>query len=164
MKHSFNTLALSVAALLSTGSSIALAQGTAPRMPMPSAASAYPVAPAAGLYEAFGEQAGIRTLMDDFVQRLRADARIGDQFKETNLDNLAKQLGDQLCQLAGGPCVYKGPDMKTAHNNMDVTRAHFNALVEVLQQTMDAGGIPFTRQNQMLALLAPMHRDVVNTR
>ena len=133
-------------------------------MPAPSDASAYPVAPAAGLYEAFGEQAGIRTLMDDFVQRLRADARIGEQFKETNLENLAKQLSDQLCQLAGGPCVYKGPDMKTAHNNMDVTRAHFNALVEVLQQTMDARGIPFTRQNQMLALLAPMHRDVVNTR
>jgi hemoglobin len=29
---------------------------------------------------------------------------------------------------------------------------------------MDARGIAFQRQNQMLALLAPMHRDVVNTR
>ena len=164
MKHVFNTLALSAAVLLSSASSIAMAQASAPQMPMPSAASAYPVAPAAGLYEAFGEQAGIRTLMDDFVQRLRADARIGDQFKETNLENLAKQLSDQLCQLAGGPCVYKGPDMKTTHNNMDVTRAHFNALVEVLQQTMDARSIPVKRQNQMLALLAPRHRDVVNTR
>ncbi|QCB48329.1 group 1 truncated hemoglobin [Hydrogenophaga sp. PAMC20947] len=164
MKYPLNTLALSIAALLSTASSIAMAQTAAPQMPVPSAASAYPVAPAAGLYEAFGEEAGIRTLMADFVQRLRADARIGDQFKETNLANLAQQLGDQLCQLSGGPCVYKGPDMKTAHSNMDVTRAHFNALVEVLQQSMDARGIPFTRQNQMLALLAPMHRDVVNTR
>ncbi|MBA4267232.1 MAG: group 1 truncated hemoglobin, partial [Comamonadaceae bacterium] len=55
-------------------------------------------------------------------------------------------------------------DMKTAHANMDVTKGHFNALVEVLQQSMDARGISFTRQNQMLALLAPMHRDVINTR
>ena len=132
--------------------------------PTASPASAYPVAPAAGLYQAFGEQAGIRALMDDFVIRLRADARIGEQFKETNLTNLAKQLGDQVCQLSGGPSVYKGPDMKEAHANMDVTRSHFNALVEVLQQSMDARGIPFARQNQMLALLAPMHRDVVNTR
>jgi hemoglobin len=164
MKHTLHTLALSAALLLSGASSVAMAQAPAAGKPAPSDASAYPVAPAAGLYEAFGERTGIRSLMDDFVQRLRADARIGEQFKETNLANLAQQLGDQLCQLAGGPCVYKGPDMKTAHSNMDVTRSHFNALVEVLQQTMDARGIPFTRQNQMLALLAPMHRDVVNTR
>lgn len=160
MKKLLNTLALSIAATLALGSTAAFAQGT----PQPSDASAYPLAPAAGLYQAFGEQAGIRSLMDDFVLRLRADARIGAQFKETNLDNLAKQLSDQLCQLSGGPCVYKGVDMKTAHADMDVTHAHFNALVEVLQQTMAARSIPFQRQNQMLALLAPMHRDMVTTR
>jgi hemoglobin len=129
MKKLLNTLILSIVATLALGSTAAFAQNK----PQPSDASAYPVAPAAGLYQAFGEQAGIRSLMDDFVLRLRADARIGEQFKETNLDNLAKQLSDQLCQLSGGPCVYKGADMKTAHADMDVTRAHFNALVEVLQ-------------------------------
>jgi hemoglobin len=132
----------------------------------PSPASAYPVVPAPGLYQAFGEQAGIRLLMDDFVQRLRVDPRIGDQFKETQLDNLAQSLSDQLCQLAGGPCVYNGPDMKEAHANLDVKRSHFNALVEVLQHSMEARGIPFQRQNQnqMLALIAPMHLDIENTR
>jgi hemoglobin len=154
MKHLITALALSA---LSSGALQA-------QTPAPSAASAYPVAPAPGLYQAFGEQAGIRSLMDDFVQRLRADPRIGDQFKDTNLPNLAKSLGDQLCQLSGGPCVYKGPDMKTSHQDRDITKAHFNALVEVLQQSMDARGIPFTRQNQMLALLAPMHRDTITVR
>lgn len=159
MKHLLLAISLTAAAM---ASGHAIAQSIS--KPQPSPASAYPVAPASGLYQAFGEQAGIRSLMDDFAQRLRADARIGDQFKETNLDNLAKSLTEQLCQLAGGPCVYNGPDMKEAHANMDVTRGHFNALVEVLQQSMDARGIPFQRQNQMLALLAPLHRDVVNTR
>ena len=160
MKHLITATALT---LLAMGSGHTLAQSlAAPLKATP--ASAYPVAPAPGLYQAFGEQAGIRALMDDFVTRLKADARIGEQFKETKLDNLAKQLTDQVCQLAGGPCVYKGPDMKEAHAEMDVTRSHFNALVEVLQVSMDARGIPFARQNQLLALLAPMHRDVVNTR
>jgi hemoglobin len=155
-----------VLTLLAMGSGHALAQSMALKATAPAAspASAYPMAPAAGLHQAFGEQAGIRALMDDFVVRLKADPRIGDQFKDTQPDNLAKQLTDQVCQLAGGPCVYQGPDMKEAHANMDVTRSHFNALVEVLQVSMDARGIPFTRQNQLLALLAPMHRDVVNAR
>jgi hemoglobin len=158
MKHLITSTALTLLALVSGAT---LAQSM---RPAPSAASAYPVAPAAGLYQAFGEEAGIRSLMDDFVVRLKADPRIGEQFKETNLANLAKSLSDQLCQLSGGPCVYKGPDMKTAHADRDTTRAQFNALVEVLQQSMDARGIPFTRQNQMLALLAPMHRDVITVR
>ncbi|MDM7948518.1 group 1 truncated hemoglobin [Hydrogenophaga sp.] len=159
MKQLLLAITLTATAMAS-GHAIAQAMSA----PTPSPASAYPVAPAAGLYKAFGEQAGIRSLMDDFVKRLRADARIGDQFKETNLDNLAKSLTDQLCQLSGGPCIYQGPDMKEAHANMDVKRSHFSALVEVLQQSMDARGITFQRQNQMLALLAPMHRDVANTR
>ncbi len=124
-------------------------------------ASAYPVAPAPGLYAALGEQAGLRSLMDDFVKNLAADPRLAAQFKEAKLDHLASQLTAQICQLAGGPCTYKGPDMKTLHADMGVTRTHFNALVEVLQTTMDAHKIPFTRQNQLLALLAPMHRDVI---
>lgn len=127
-------------------------------------ASAYPVAPAAGLFDAFGGQTGIRALMNDFVSRLKADPRLAEAFKEANAANLSSQLTDQVCQLAGGPCVYNGPSMKEAHSSMDVTRADFNALVEVLQVSMDARGIPFTRQNQLLALLAPMHRDVINVR
>jgi hemoglobin len=129
--------------------------------PAPSKASAYPVEPAPGLYQAFGEEAGIRTLMDDFVGRLKADPRIGQQFRETHPDILAKALTSQLCQLSGGPCVYKSADMKNAHADRKITRADFNALVEVLQQSMEAQRIPFSRQNQMLALLAPMYRDTV---
>lgn len=157
MKH---LLACTSFALLAFGNGHALAQTAIP----PSAASAYPVAPAEGLYKAFGEQAGIRSLMDDFVMRLKADPRIGEQFASTNPENLSRSLSDQLCQLSGGPCVYKGPDMKSAHARMNINRSHFNALVEVLQQSMDARGIPFTRQNQMLALLAPMYRDTVTVR
>ena len=151
-------------ASLSLASGLATAQSMAQPMPAASPASAYPVAPATGLYDAFGGQTGIRALMDDFVGRLKADPRLAEAFKEANAANLASQLSDQVCQLSGGPCVYKGPTMKEAHANMDVSRTDFNALVEVLQVSMDARGISFTRQNQLLALLAPMHRDVVNVR
>jgi hemoglobin len=54
--------------------------------------------------------------------------------------------------------------MKSAHANLDIKKSDFNALVEVLQQSMDARGIPFRTQNQMLALLAPMHRDTITVR
>ena len=116
------------------------------------------------LYQAFGEKTGLVKLMDDFVPRLQADPRLAEAFKKANVVNLKSQLVDQFCQVSGGPCEYKGADMKAAHNSMDITKTDFNALVEVLQKSMDAQGIAFSSQNQLLAKLAPMHRDVITVK
>lgn len=126
------------------------------------AANAFAQPPAGdALYQAWGGKAGIRAVMDDFVPRLAADPRTAPFFAKTNREYLAAQLTEQLCQQAGGPCAYQGPPMKLAHEDMDISRRDFNALVEVLQQSMQARGIPFAAQNAMLARLAPMHRDIV---
>lgn len=117
--------------------------------------------PSDALYRAWGGKAGIRAVMDDFVPRLQADPRTAAFFKSVNHEHLATQLTEQLCQEAGGPCVYQGVPMKLAHQDLDISRRDFNALVEVLQQAMEARGIPFAAQNAMLARLAPMHRDIV---
>ena len=127
-------------------------------------AQAQTMADSAALYQAFGEKAGLVKLMDDFVPRLQADPRLAEAFKKANVANLKSQLVEQICQVSGGPCTYKGPDMKTTHNSMDITKTDFNALVEVLQKSMDAQGIAFSSQNQLLAKLAPMHRDIITVK
>ncbi|MFN4328792.1 MAG: group I truncated hemoglobin [Limnobacter sp.] len=116
------------------------------------------------LYQQLGGKDNIRSLMDDFVQRLKADSRIGEQFKNTDAARLASQLTDQVCEATGGPCKYVGLDMKAAHAGMNITKAHFNALVEVLQASMNAKGVPFDKQLEILSMLAPMHRDVITVR
>lgn len=136
---------------LATGASFLMAGATFAQM----------AAPNDQLYKAFGEKTGLVSLMDDFMVRLLADPRTGPHFKPANQQRVKEQLVDQFCALGGGPCIYKGADMKSSHANLDISKSDFNALVEVLQQSMDAKGIPFTRQNQMLALLAPMHRDII---
>ena len=126
-----------------------------------SAALAQTSAPAAPLYQSFGEKPGLVMLMDDFMTRLLADPRTGPHFKPADQQRVKEQLVEQLCALSGGPCVYKGADMKSSHANLDVKKSDFHALVEVLQQSMDARGIGFREQNKMLALLAPMNRDII---
>jgi hemoglobin len=116
------------------------------------------------LYQTFGQQPGLVKLMDDFMLRLLADPRTEPHFKPANQQRVKEQLVEQLCQITGGPCVYKGADMKTAHGNLDIKKSDFNALVEVLQQAMDAQGIAFSAQNQLLARLAPMYRDVITVK
>ncbi len=114
-----------------------------------------------GLYQALGEKAGIQALVDDLVDRLRKDPQIGAMFQEVKPAYLKQQLTDQLCRVSGGPCQYEGEEMKKSHADLKIGTWQFNRLVEQLQDCMDTRQIPFATQNQLLALLAPMHRDII---
>lgn len=132
-------------------------------VPAPTAAPATASADDLALLQTFGQREGLQRLATDYVARVRADARVGHFFAKTKPQNLAQQLGDQFCQVLRGPCAYEGDTMRAAHADYKITRADFLAMVEVLQAAMEAQGIPFAAQNKLLAVLAPMHRDIVNT-
>ena len=119
-------------------------------------------APNDALYQQLGGQAGLLALTDDFMLRLLADPRMNPFFKDLDAAQFKQQLAAQFCEVSGGPCRLKEPNMKKVHAGVDITRTDFNALVEVLQQSMDARGISFGAQNRLLAKLAPMHREIVN--
>jgi hemoglobin len=51
--------------------------------------------------------------------------------------------------------------MYHAHKGLHLDTAQFDALVEDLELAMDKYDIPFRTQNRLLAILAPMERDVV---
>src|SRR5713101_8477519 len=72
------------------------------------------------LYDRLGGKSAIVAVVDDFVGNCAADKRINSFFAATaaDKDRLAKFKGnlvDQICQASGGPCTYKGKDMKSAH-------------------------------------------------
>lgn len=116
---------------------------------------------AESLYEKLGESPTIYKVMVRTLELSMQDERVASTLARSDLDRLAQLLTDQTCELTGGPCTYDGLDMKKAHIGLGLTTAHFNALVEHLQRAMSEENIPNRTQNQLLALFAPMHRDVV---
>lgn len=153
-------LALAALAALAVASGAAAHAQTGPS-PRDLGSSTAPPPADDTLYRAFGAKAGLRALMEDFFVRLQADPRIGSFFRNADGEHLVSQLTEQLCYESGGPCVYRGAPMKGVHRGLEIDRSDFNALVEVLQQSMDAKGIAFRDQNRLLARLAPMHREIV---
>lgn len=113
------------------------------------------------LYQSLGEKPGVTALASDFVDRMKAHPRIGTMFDKIKPAYLEEQIADQFCEVSGGPCQYDGETMKNSHAELGIDKAQFNLVVEILQAAMDAQGIPFTAQNQLLAKLAPMHRDII---
>ncbi len=113
------------------------------------------------LYQSLGEKPGIAAFVDDFVEHMKAHGRIGKMFDDIKPAYLKEQLTDQICAISGGPCQYEGEEMKKSHEKLGIDKAQFNLVVEILQNAMTAKGIAFSAQNQLLAKLAPMHRDII---
>ena len=118
------------------------------------------------LYDRLGGKKGITAVVNDFVGNVGGDDRINHFFKDTVADpaRLAKFKGnlvDQICQAAGGPCVYKGKDMKTAHAGMGIASADFDALVEDLTKSLDKFKVSEADKNALLGVLGPMKSDIV---
>jgi hemoglobin len=114
------------------------------------------------LFDRLGGYETIERFVDVGVERILVNPRIAFHFEDTDVPNLKFQLTEQICQLAGGPCIYQGLDMESAHLGQNIRSAEFNALVEDFQQAMRATGVPYGLENQVLALLAPMKPAVIH--
>jgi hemoglobin len=112
------------------------------------------------LLEAFHGRNGIGRIVADLTRAIPY-SRIADVFRATDMKRLEQMLNEQLCYILNGGCDYTGRDMMTTHEDHGVTQAEFGALVELLQDAMDAEHVLPSAQNRLLAKLAPMKRDVV---
>jgi hemoglobin len=115
----------------------------------------------ASLYERLGGQNAIVAVIDDFVARCAGDDRINGKFARSDIDRLKRMLVDQVCEATGGPCTYRGRDMKETHDGMGVTAGEFDALVEDLVATLNGFNVPQAEQDELLGLLGPMKSDIV---
>ena len=113
------------------------------------------------LYERIGGEPKLRATMEEFVTIIVADDRINFAFADTDLSKFKQLLFEQLCAITQGPCRYTGRDMRTAHAKLNINNAQFNALAEDLYRAFDRVHVPYRLQNKVMALLAPMQKDIV---
>ena len=127
-------------------------------------AQAQMLAPKRTLYERLGGLPAITAVVDDFVGNVARDRRINGFFAKTNIPRLKFLLVQQICQASGGPCIYTGRDMKSAHRGMGVAGRHFDALVQDLGRTLKKFKVPAQEQKELVAALAPLKKDIVERR
>jgi len=118
------------------------------------------------LYERLGGKKAITAVMDEFVGRVAADARINSYFAAAAADpqrlaSLKMKLVDQICQASGGPCKYMGKDMKTAHMGMGIVGEQFGVLVGDLVGALDKFKVGEKEKSELLGALGPMKSDIV---
>jgi hemoglobin len=123
--------------------------------------SACQQSPETSLYQRLGGETGVENIVDSVLLSIENDQRIVHHFADTDVPRFRRLLIEQFCELSNGPCKYTGVSMQESHTGFQITQAHFDALVNHLISAMQQQKVPVEAQNEFLALLAPMYKDVV---
>lgn len=114
------------------------------------------------LYERLGGKEALQAVVGELWNVVAADTRINARFQNTKPEVFGGQLVDFLCQASGGPCQYKGKDMKAAHTGMKLDEAEFNALAEDTTKALNKFKVPAKEQGEVIGMLASLKGDVIN--
>lgn len=113
------------------------------------------------LYARMGGKPIVDAVVSDTLDRVIADPRLKRSFQDVNVGRIKRLLAEQICELAGGGCKYSGDPMRGVHAGHHISEAEFYGLVQILRDSMRRHHVRLRERNELLALLAPMKRDVV---
>lgn len=116
------------------------------------------------LYERLGGYDAIAAVVDDFLGRLLQDPKFTRFFSGHSTDSkqqIRQLVVDQLCAATGGPCVYKGRDMKTSHAGLGISEEDWNATVNHLVATLEKLKVPQQEKDEVIGLIASLKKDIV---
>jgi hemoglobin len=116
------------------------------------------------LYQRLGGYDALAAVTDDFIGRLATNKQLTRFFGGLSDDSKAKlrqHVIDLLCQTTGGPCIYTGRDMKTVHKGLGITDADWETSVKDLKGTLDKFKVPKQEQDEVLAAVSGLKKDIV---
>ena len=115
------------------------------------------------LYKRLGGYDAIAAVVDNFVPRLVKDPMLGKYFvhSQDTLMHIRQPAVDMICAATGGPCVYIGRDMKTAHKGLSISAAEWDATVKHLVATLDQFKVPAKEKDELLKVVGTLRADIV---
>ena len=118
----------------------------------------------ASLYKRLGGYDALAAVTDDFIGRLATDKTLGRFFvgaSDNSKMRIRQLVVEQLCAATGGPCVYIGRDMKTAHKGLGITGEDWDISIKHLLATLTKFNVPEKLQKEVAAALTPLKADIV---
>ena len=119
------------------------------------------------LYKRLGGYDAIAAVTDDFITRLATDKKLSKFFvglSDNSKQRVRQHVVDLMCATTGGPCIYLGQDMKTAHKGLNITEAEWQASVDDFTATLDKFGVKQKERDELFAILNKVKPDIVTAK
>jgi methyl-accepting chemotaxis protein len=126
-------------------------------------ASGVVVSPGLSIFERLGGVPAVKAGVDAFYERVLADPQLAPFFKGVNLRWLKGRQNAFFIQALGGPQVYKGRDMASAHAHLPIAPEHFARVATHLSAALAAVGVSTSLIDEVIGAVASLAPHIVNT-
>ncbi len=113
------------------------------------------------LFERLGAEENIIKISNDLVDLHMVNPLFKARFKDSDAVAVKKSVADFFITGAGGPEVYKGKDMISAHKSMNISDNEFMAAVDDVMQALDQNGIGDQEKSDVLYIFYCLRPQVV---
>ncbi len=123
--------------------------------------------PPSTLYERLGGIYSIAVVVDDFIDRVMADARLNANPAVNEAHHKVPPPGfkylvtEMVGWATGGPQTYTGRSMRDSHLHLKITPAEWEAFMDDFQQTLDKFQVPAAEQAELRTIVNSTYGDIV---
>ncbi len=114
------------------------------------------------LYEKYGGFGSINKIVMAFYDTLLDSEEIGPYFDEIEMGKLIDHQTKFVASLLGGPASFSNDQLRRAHENLQITAAHFDQMKTVLNDTLIQHGVAEGDAEAVMAEIES-RRDVIVT-
>lgn len=119
------------------------------------------------LYERLGGVYSIATVVDDFIDRIMADARLNANPLVDEAHHRVPPAGfkylvtEMVCWATGGPQKYTGKSMADSHMHLKITPKEWEAFLDDFKLTLDKFKVPAKEQGELKTIVDSTRSDIV---
>jgi len=113
------------------------------------------------LYEKYGGFAVVSKLVHEFYDRLRRTPELDVYFGHIDMPRLINHQTRFMSQVLGGPANYSGRELGEAHARFRITVEHFDLVAEILEETLEDGGMEDDDVESIMDIVAGTREVIV---
>jgi len=116
------------------------------------------------LYMRLGGYDAIAAIVDEFIQTFASDPQMARFLSSLSLESRKRnrQLTiDYLSAKSGGPTLYLGRDMKTAHEGLGISESEWKVAMDHVQRALVKLKTPERESKELLTLFSVLKDQIV---
>jgi hemoglobin len=114
------------------------------------------------LFTRIGGMGAVNAAVDLFYQKVMQDPRINFFFRHIDMEKQSGKLKAFMAFAFGAPLPYSGQALRAAHQHMQLTEEHFNAVAEHLVGTLQELQVPTPLIEEVVAVVLTTKNEVLN--
>ncbi|MEE8274233.1 MAG: group 1 truncated hemoglobin [Alphaproteobacteria bacterium] len=117
------------------------------------------------MFDRIGGTPAVDAAVELFYRKVLGDDSISHFFDGVDMDDQRAKQKAFLTMVFGGPNDYTGKDLRTAHAPLvdkGLNDAHFGAVAQHLQATLEELGVPANLVNDVMTVAASTKDDILN--